>query len=122
MGLEAAWARRDGMADGERFDARTKTGSSVCMVMRAETHPGEDEEFAALLSDLAHRVRAEETGCRSYVVTRAMGSRSHFAVHARFLDWKSFKRHAETAHMDRALPRLTARLVAPWSMEIFMEV
>lgn len=110
------------MADGLGFNARTKTGGTVCVVMRAETKQGEDEEFEALLSDFAHSVRAEETGCRSYVVTRELGSRQHFAVHMRFTNWQSFERHAETPHMDRALPRLSARLVAPWQMEIFMEV
>lgn len=92
------------------------------MVMRAETKPGEDEAFEALISDFAYSVRAEETGCRSYVVTRELGSREHFAVHARFTTWQAFERHAETPHMNSVLPRLTARLAAPWSMEIFMEV
>ncbi len=109
------------MADGERFGARTKTGG-VCVVLRAETKAGQDERFAALLSDLAYSVRAEETGCRSYVVTREIGARERFAVHARFADWNSFERHAETPHMDSALPRLTAHLASPWTMEIFMEV
>jgi quinol monooxygenase YgiN len=111
------------MADGTRFNnARTKTGGAVCVVMRAETNPGEDEEFEALMSDLAYSVRSDETGCRSYVVTRELGSRAHFAIHARFANWQSFERHADTPHMTRALPRLSARLAAPLSMEIFMEV
>jgi quinol monooxygenase YgiN len=109
------------MADGNYVQTRAKVGA-VCILMRAETNPGEDEEFAALMSDLAHTVRAEETGCRSYVVTRELGSRDGFAIHARFQDWKSFKRHAETPHLNRILPRLSACLAAPWSMEIFMEV
>jgi quinol monooxygenase YgiN len=51
-----------------------------------------------------------------------MGSRRHFVVHARFVDWRAFQRHAETPHFNRMLPRLTALLAAPVSMEIFLEV
>ncbi len=94
----------------------------VCAVVRAETLPGRDEEFAALIGDLAQIVRNEEGGCESYVVTRAMGSRDHFAVHARFLDWEAFEGHAETPHLSRLMPRLTALLAAPVSMEIFLEI
>jgi quinol monooxygenase YgiN len=95
---------------------------AVCAVVRAETRNGADTEFAALLSDLAHQVRAEEDGCKSYVVTRAMGSPEHFAVHAHFADWRAFEEHAETAHLKRLLPRINALLAAPIAMEIFLEV
>jgi quinol monooxygenase YgiN len=94
----------------------------VCAIVRAETRPGADEEFEALLRDLAHRVCAEEKGCVSYVVTRPLGSREHFAVHARFSDWTAFKDHAETEHLKRVMPRMTALLASPVSMEIFFEV
>jgi quinol monooxygenase YgiN len=90
--------------------------------LRGETHAGRDEDFLALLSDFAHRVRAEEAGCTSYVITRPLGSRQHFAVHAHFDGWDAFRAHAETEHMQRALPRLTACLAAPVAMEIFLEV
>lgn len=95
---------------------------AVCAVLRAETRQGADAEFAALLDDLAHRVRTEEPGCDSYVATRAMGSLAHFAVHARFTDWDAFERHADTEHFRRLMPRLTALLAAPVSMELFLEV
>ena len=74
------------------------------------------------MSDLARHVRAEEAGCDSYTVTRAMGSQAHFAVHARFLDWSAFEEHAETPHLNRLMPRLNALLASPISMEIFLEV
>jgi quinol monooxygenase YgiN len=89
--------------------------------MRIECREGLDEEFEALLGDLAHLVRADEPSCESYVVTRAMGSRSHFAIHARFADWLSFERHAETTHLRRLMPRLTALMAGPMAMEIFLE-
>jgi len=91
----------------------------VCAVLRAETKPGADEECAALLRDLAYRVRAEEPGCMSYVVTRALGSPSHFAVHAQFEDMDAFNEHAETEHMSRMMPRLRGLLATPISMELF---
>jgi quinol monooxygenase YgiN len=94
---------------------------AVCAVMRAETHEGRDNEFASLMSDLAFQVRTEEPGCSSYVVTRAMGSRQHFAIHAHFDDWAAFKDHAETPHLSRLLPRLNALPAAPLAMEIFLE-
>jgi quinol monooxygenase YgiN len=94
----------------------------ICAVVRVETRDGVDAEFEALLSDLAHRVRAEEDGCMSYVVTRAMGSPQHFAVHARFEDWAAFKGHAETPHLKRAMPRLNALLASPIAMELYLEV
>lgn len=97
-------------------------GGAVCAVLRAETRDGADAEFAALLSDLAHRVRVEEDGCTYYAVTRAIGSSQHFAVHARFADWNAFKDHAETPHLQRALPRLNALLATPIAMEIYLEV
>ena len=101
---------------------RTAPPGSVCAVVRAETRNGRGAEFAALLSDLAHQVRNEEDGCKSYVVTRAMGSTDHFAVHAHFQDWRAFKDHAETAHLKRLLPRINALLAAPIAMEIYLEV
>ena len=96
--------------------------SAVCAVMRAETKPGADLEFAALMRDFAYQVRSEEPGCAAYVVTRMMGSRNHFAVHARFDDMRAFNGHATTEHLKRAMPRLTALLTTPVSMEIFLAV
>jgi quinol monooxygenase YgiN len=95
---------------------------AICAVVRVETRDGVAEEFASLLSDLAHRVRNEEDGCTAYHVTRAMGSEQHFAVHARFQDWAAFKGHAETAHLKRVLPRINALLAAPIAMELYLEV
>lgn len=97
-------------------------GRAVCAVLRAETRIGADGEFEALMNDLAHAVRTEEPGCSSYVVTRAMGSKAHFAVHARFNDWDAFEDHADTAHLKRLMPRLSALLAQPLSMEIFLEI
>lgn len=113
------------MADGESEKAQggaARAACGVCMILRAETKPGADEEFAALMGDFAHRVRAEEQGCLAYVVTRAIGVAGHFAVHARFLDWAAFKAHAGTDHMAHALPRVTAHLATPVTMELFLEV
>jgi quinol monooxygenase YgiN len=92
------------------------------MVMRAEAQPGVDDEFEALLQDLAARVAADEPECASYVVTRMMGSERHFAIHARFSGWSAFERHGDTEHMTRVLPHLAALLAAPASMEVFLEV
>lgn len=95
---------------------------AVCAIVRAQSREGAGVEFAALLSDLAFSVRADEDGCTSYVVTRMMGSPEHFAVHARFRDWRAFEQHAETPHLSRLMPRINALLAAPFSMEIFLEV
>jgi quinol monooxygenase YgiN len=94
----------------------------VCALMRAETRPGVDEEFEALMRDLSYQVRAEEPGCAAYVVTRMLGSRTHFAVHAHFDNMAAFNEHAETEHLRRAMPRLNALLATPVSMEIFFAV
>ena len=105
--------------------ARSAAGpkdKAVCAIVRATTHTGFDEEFEAQLRDLAFHVDADEATCTSYVITRALGSRSEFAVHARFVNWKAFQRHAETDHLKRALPRLTPLLASPVSLEIFFEV
>lgn len=95
---------------------------AVCAIVRVETLSGKSAEFAAILSDLAHRVRNEEDGCTSYLVTRVMGSTDHFAVHAQFEDWAAFKGHADTPHLKRALPRINALLAAPIAMELYLEV
>jgi quinol monooxygenase YgiN len=95
---------------------------AVCAILRAEARAGADNEFEALMSDLAHHVRAEEAGCDSYTVTRALGSEAHFVVHARFLDWGAFEGHADTPHLNRFMPRLNALLASPISIEIFLEV
>ena len=94
----------------------------ICALMRAETRPGVDREVEALLRDLSHRVRAGEPGCEAYVVTRMLGSRSHFAIHAQFEDMAAFEQHAETEHLKQAMPRLSALLAAPLSMELFFAV
>jgi quinol monooxygenase YgiN len=101
---------------------RAPQTQGVCVVLRAQAHVGADEDVEWLLNDLALRVRADEPGCTSYVVTRMMGSREHFAVHARFTCWDTFNAHAETAHLERVLPRLTALLATPVSMELFLEL
>lgn len=95
---------------------------AVCAVFRAEAQNGADHECEALIGDLAHKIRIDEPGCESYLVTRAMGSHSHFVMHARFTDWSAFEDHAATAHMSRLMPRLSALLTAPLSMEIYLEV
>jgi quinol monooxygenase YgiN len=102
--------------------AAAPAARSVCAVVRAETKPGAEDEFEALLRDLAFHIDADEAGCAAYVVTREMGSLSRFAVHARFVDWRAFQRHGETPHFNRALPRLTALMATPVSLEIFLEV
>jgi quinol monooxygenase YgiN len=96
--------------------------SGVCALMRAQTRPGADQEVEALLRDLSLEVRAGEPGCAAYVVTRVLGSRSHFAIHAQFADMEAFEQHAETEHLKRAMPRLSALLAAPLSMELFFAV
>lgn len=101
---------------------RTPRPEAVCVVIRAEARPGADEELAALLAALAERVRADEADCLSYAVTRMIGSSEHFAVHARFASWDAFNAHAETAHLARVLPGLTALLATPISMELFLEL
>lgn len=94
----------------------------VCVVVRLESRYGEDRKLAALMEDFALRVRDEEPDCTSHVVTRTIGSREHFAAHAHFSSWDAFNAHAETLHLARVLPRLTALLAAPISMEIFLEL
>ena len=96
--------------------------STVCALMRAQTHPGVDEEVERLLRDLSRQVRAGEPGCAAYVVTRMLGSRTHFAIHAQFADMAAFEQHAETEHLKQAMPRLSALLAAPLSMELFFAV
>jgi quinol monooxygenase YgiN len=100
----------------------TPPEGAICAVVRVQAREGTGSDFAALLNDLAYSVRADEDGCTSYVVTRAMGSPEHFAVHARFADWGAFEGHAETAHLKRLMPRINALLAAPMAMEIFLEV
>ena len=111
------WADPSSYRLGARADAQ-----SICAVLKAETHPGFDEEFESLIRDFAGQVRDAEVGCDSYVVTRMMGSRNHFAVHAQFTNMEAFERHADTQHMAKAMPRLSALLATPISMEIFFAV
>ncbi|MBC7768748.1 MAG: antibiotic biosynthesis monooxygenase [Phycisphaerales bacterium] len=111
------WADPSSYRLGARADVR-----SVCAVLKAETHPGLDEDFETLLRDFASEVRDAEIGCDSYVVTRMIGSRNHFAVHAQFTNMEAFERHADTKHLAEAMPRLSAMLAAPLSMEIFFAV
>jgi len=101
---------------------RDQEAQPVCAIVRAEVRPDADAEFEALIRDLSHHVRADEDGCLSYVVTRVMGSRTHFAVHARFANFAAFEAHAETEHLDRLMPRLNALLAKPPSIELFLEV
>jgi quinol monooxygenase YgiN len=95
---------------------------AVCAVLRAEAHAGADLEMEGLLADFARHVRDEEPGCLSYIVTRALGSRTQFVAHALFVDWSGFRAHGETEHLDRLLPMLTPLMAAPVSVEIFLEV
>lgn len=92
------------------------------MIMRTEAKPGADAKLKWLLAELAQDVRAGEEGCASYVVTHMMGSPTHFAVLAHFTSWEAFEAHAETPHLTRVLPDLTALLAAPISMEICLEL
>lgn len=100
---------------------RTPRAEAVCVIIRAQSRVGADEELASLLAELASRVRADEPECMSYVVTRMIGSTEQFAVHARFASWNAFNAHAETPHLSRVLPRLPALLATPISMELFLE-
>jgi len=95
--------------------------NAVCVVVRVVSRAGSDEVLGALLNDFALQVRKAEPDCTSYVVTRMIGSRDHFAVHARFACWGAFNAHAETLHLARVLPRVSPLLAAPISMEIFVE-
>jgi quinol monooxygenase YgiN len=100
----------------------TREDACVCIVAKAEAKAGLDVEFEGLLSDFANAVRSDEPGCTAYSATRMMGSLTHFAVHARFADWRALEAHAETAHMKAALPRLMALLASEVSLELFLEI
>src|SRR5262245_55200742 len=85
---------------------KSRHEGGVCAIARVETLAGREDDALALLSDMAFAVRAEEeAACVSYAVTRVLGSPTLIAIHARFADWQAFKDHAETAHMNRLLPR-----------------
>lgn len=113
------------MADGEVAPSQHKAArhqGAVCVIARLRAHAGAQSELERRLMALANVVRAEEPRCTHYSVLRPMGEPHGFAVHARFADWAAFKAHAETPHMEAALPRLTAELAAPVALEIFLEV
>lgn len=93
----------------------------VFVIVRAETLPGAEAEFERVTAEFSARVRREEPGCISYVVTREMGSRTRFAIHARFSMWRAFRQDPETKHFNETLPHVTALLARPLSMEIFVE-
>lgn len=116
------------MADGgtqiRETGRRTPSPSSknICLVMRFEALPGVEDRLEDFLGDFAFTVRTEEGGCMSYLVTRPIGTQTHFVVHARFADWGAFELHSEAAHLERAMARLSPLLAAPLSMEIFAEL
>jgi len=112
-----------GWAEPSKTDLdRFSESPGVCAILRAETRPGLDDVFESLLRDFANEVRGAEDGCGSYVVTRMIGTRTHFAVHAQFTNMEAFERHADTLHMQRAMPRINSLLATPISMEIFFAV
>ena len=94
----------------------------LCAVMRADALPECGDDVAELLQALAEEIRLDEPGCVSYAITRALGSETHFAVHARFSDWRAFQRHGVTRHMKRAMPALKACLASAVTLEIFLEI
>lgn len=102
--------------------AKPANSAVVCVIVRAEARPGEDERIEKWLRTFAYQVRNEELGCDSYVVTRLIGSREHFAAHARFIDWDAFKLHGETAHLEELLARMSPYLASPITMEIYFEL
>lgn len=95
---------------------------AVCAIIRAETLPEADIVFERRVRAFAQEVLAFEPGCSSYVVTRQLGSSTHFAAHVRFESWRAFNLHARSAHLERAMPELTALMARPISIEIFFEV
>lgn len=101
---------------------RTATNANVCIVVRAEANAGAGERVGKLLREYAYQVRNEELGCDSYVVTRLIGSNSHFAAHGRFIDFDAFRAHGETEHLEDLLTRLRPLLASPISMEIYHEL
>src|SRR5512147_31905 len=107
-----------GWAEPRTSKAKTaRHEGPVCVIARAEVFAGRDDEFEFLLSDMALQVKAHEKACTSYSVTRQLGSRTHFAIHVRFVNWAAFKAHPETPHMERLLARLSPMLAAPISLE-----
>lgn len=94
----------------------------LCVIVRGEAVEGLDEEVVRLLAELSDNVRRNESGCLSYVATRVIGSKTHFAIHARFTGWIAFHRHAQTPHMRKAMPLLTALMASPVTLEIFLEM
>lgn len=113
-----------GLAEPRRYPSSEPVARKrgLHAIVRADVRPGSADLFEALLRDFADAVDADEAGCSSYVITRTFGSRQQFAVHARFVNWAAFRLHGETDHAKRMLPRLTALLSTPISMELFMEM
>lgn len=96
--------------------------AAVCLVVRAEARDGAEERVGKLLREFAYQVRNDELGCDSYTVTRLIGADAHFAAHARFIDFDSFRAHGETEHLESLLERLTPHLASPFAMEIYFEL
>src|SRR5262245_37114299 len=85
-----------------------------------ETHPGEEESVAAILSRFAPQA-LEEAGVESFVIHRSRSEPSKFFFYEVFEDEAAFTAHQQTAHFKKliageALAKLAKRERAQYSI------
>jgi quinol monooxygenase YgiN len=90
----------------------------IDLVVRMRVEEGMEEEFSALISNLAKQVRALEPGCTRYAPQQVLTSPREFFILCSFKSWEDYEIHGDMPHCRAALPDLQRMLDGPPVFEV----
>ena len=91
----------------------------VYVIAELKAKPGKEAELRAVFTALAEKSRANEPGCKSYVLLEVLSEPGHFYSFETWADRAVFDSHMASAHVKEALPRF-GELIASPPVQIFL--
>lgn len=92
------------------------------IVARMKVAEGKDEEFVAVMTELAGEVRKNEPGCTLYQLCKSQGEPGLYVMLERYASQQALADHSKTAHFRAAMPKLGPLLDGAAQIDILQEV
>jgi quinol monooxygenase YgiN len=81
--------------------------------------PGKEADLRAVFTTLADKSRANEPGCKTYILLEVASEPGHFYSFEAWVDRAALDGHMNSPHVKEALPKL-GELVAKPPVQIFL--
>jgi quinol monooxygenase YgiN len=90
----------------------------LAVIARLKVFEDKTEDFVAIMTELAEKVKSEEKGCLQYQLCRARDTNS-FVVIERYADKEALLAHSATPYFNEAMNKLKACVAVKPETEVF---